>query len=412
MNFFRACVGKDVRRLVRDPAAIALTVGLPLVIGLLLRLATGGNGGTPTARLLIADHDSTFVSRFLAGAFEQGELADLIDVTPVAEAQGRADLGDGKASGLLVIPEGFADKVFKREPVTLTLLTNPAQRILPGILEGVLGFMVDAVGIGQQVLGSASETLTREPPPGRVTLPDTTVARFSTTINRLVESAQPYLFPPAIKVETVNLEAAKDEDTFNFGTLFFPGLFFMAVIFGAQSLSDDFWKERLQGTLRRTVTTPQPLWVHLAGKVAAGSLLLGAVIVGGVAVGLFVFSIPLSDVPLAMVWAFLSGAGMLLFFTIIQISAASQRGGNLLSSAILFPLIMLGGSFFPFEAMPAWMARIGRLTPNGWILVRLKEIFAGTVDPGTLLISVIGLLAGSTILFLLCLARLRAFVKG
>jgi ABC-type multidrug transport system permease subunit len=238
------------------------------------------------------------------------------------------------------------------------------------------------------------------------------VARFSTTINRLVESAQPYLFPPAIKVETVNLEAAKDEDTFNFGTLFFPGLFFMAVIFGAQSLSDDFWKERLQGTLRRTVTTPQPLWVHLAGKVAAGSLLLGAVIVGGVAVGLFVFSIPLSDVPLAMVWAFLSGAGMLLFFTIIQISAASQRGGNLLSSAILFPLIMLGGSFFPFEAMPAWMARIGRLTPNGWILVRLKEIFAGTVDPGTLLISVIGLLAGSTILFLLCLARLRAFVKG
>ena len=29
-----------------------------------------------------------------------------------------------------------------------------------------------------------------------------------------------------------------------------------------------------------------------------------------------------------------------------------------------------GGSFFPFETMPDWMASFGQLTPNGWALVQ------------------------------------------
>ena len=35
---------------------------------------------------------------------------------------------------------------------------------------------------------------------------------------------------------------------------------------------------------------------------------------------------------------------------------------------------MIGGSFFPFEAMPDWMVRIGKLTPNGWALGHIKDI--------------------------------------
>jgi ABC-type multidrug transport system permease subunit len=41
---------------------------------------------------------------------------------------------------------------------------------------------------------------------------------------------------------------------------------------------------------------------------------------------------------------------------------------------------MLGGSFFPFEMMPAWLARIGRWTPNGWALVKLRGMLDGSAD--------------------------------
>ena len=48
--------------------------------------------------------------------------------------------------------------------------------------------------------------------------------------------------------------------------------------------------------------------------------------------------------------------------------------GNVVISAVLFPLLMLGGSFFPSEAMPGWMAQVGRWTPNGWAVERLKAL--------------------------------------
>ena len=36
------------------------------------------------------------------------------------------------------------------------------------------------------------------------------------------------------------------------------------------------------------------------------------------------------------------------------------------------------------EAMPGWMAAVGRWLPNGQAVVRLKEILGGAVDPAAL----------------------------
>ncbi len=411
MRFLFACAGKDVRRMVRDPVAVAFAVGLPLMIGLLIRLGMGGSGSTPTARLLVADHDSTFASNLLLGSLGQGQLADLVSARPVTEALGRRELDRGKASGLLIIPQGFGEAVLRRKPVSLTLLTNPAERILPGILEGVLGFLVDVVGIGQEMAGEVGTRILQPAPPGRATLADSTVAGISTTINRVVEKASPFLFPPAISVEAVTLKPAAAQER-SLTDLFFPSLFFMGVVAAGQQLSDDFWKERAQGTLRRSVSSPRSLAVILGGKILGATALLALVSGLGMLAGRFVFGVTLHGLPLAVAWATLSGVGLLLFFTLLQLLASSQRGGGLLTIAVFFPLVMTGGSFFPFEAMPDWLARIGRLTPNGWALVRLRDILWGTATGSEMALSALVLLAGSLLLFGLSLARLRRFARG
>ena len=79
----------------------------------------------------------------------------------------------------------------------------------------------------------------------------------------------------------------------------------------------------------------------------------------------------------------------------------------MLSNLVLFPIVMLGGSFFPFEAMPEWMAAIGRWTPNGLALVRLKEIVAGQPDPGGLLASALAIGLPAAAAFALSVRRLR-----
>jgi len=74
---------------------------------------------------------------------------------------------------------------------------------------------------------------------------------------------------------------------------------------------------------------------------------------------------------------------------------------------------MLGGSFFPFEAMPEGMAALGRRTPNGWALERFKELTTGVVDPAALLSSGALLLCICGGLFAWATLRLRgAFGRG
>jgi ABC-type multidrug transport system permease subunit len=67
----------------------------------------------------------------------------------------------------------------------------------------------------------------------------------------------------------------------------------------------------------------------------------------------------------------------------------------------------VGGTFFPFEMMPDWLAAIGRLTPNGWAILQLKAFLAGAVEPARLALTLAGLAAVGTLSFLLALRRLR-----
>ncbi len=51
----------------------------------------------------------------------------------------------------------------------------------------------------------------------------------------------------------------------------------------------------------------------------------------------------------------------------------SSKAANMIIGAAAFPLLMLGGSFFPMESMPTWLARIGTFLPNGFLLKGLKD---------------------------------------
>jgi ABC-type multidrug transport system permease subunit len=409
MTFLRVAMLKDLRRILRDPASLGISVLIPLIVGTLIRFVSGGDGGTPTAKLLVADNDASLAGRALVSALGQGQLGDLIHVEAVDEAEGRARMDDGEASGLLIIPEGFSTALLKRDPAVLRLLTNPSQRILPAILEETLRSLADAVNGLQGILENTAGTLLDQLSDVDGVPPDALVAELSLATNRLMKQAEPFLLPPAIRVQVIEAESRPSR---SFGEIFFPSMFFLAIIFAAQGLSDDLWKERMQGTLRRNLASPVRLSALLCGKLLAGTLVLGAVSLIALTAGRWVLGIPFQNILLAVVWATVSGLFMLLLFTLIQILAGSQRGGNLLSSGLLFPLIMAGGAFFPFDVMPGWLAAIGRRTPNGLALHRFRELVDGVAEPAAMLVTLAGLLGAGGVLYLLIMARLVRFARG
>lgn len=406
MRVVLASTRKDLARLARDWPSVALWAGIPLAIGLLLFLAFGREGTEPQAVLLVADQDESLASRLLVGAYEQGPLAEMVLVEPVDLAEGREAIEDGKGSALLIVPEGFGGRVLREEPVELTLVRNPAQQILPDILEETLDIIVDGVFYLQQLFSEPLSVIAGGIDEAADTVSDSTVARASVAFNQIGNRVGGYLFPPVIQIETTT--ADDEEDGFNFGALFLPSMLILSLLFVGLTVSQDIWRERSMGTLRRVATTPQPLTGFLAGKTIAAAVPMALVALVALLMGRWLLGLPLSNLGLAVIWSTLAGTLFYLLLLVVQLYASSEQAGSVLATAVLFPLAMAGGSFFPFEFMPEWMAQFGRLTPNGWALTQLNQLLDGDLMASQLLVGVIAIVLVEGVLFVMAARRVRS----
>jgi ABC-type multidrug transport system permease subunit len=412
MQFLLSSAEKDLRRHARDPLALVIWVGIPLLIGGLIATVMGGmDKAPPVPFLLVADEDGGRVSWLLSRAFGQAETGKFLRVEEVQREEGRARIDQGDASALLVIPAGFIEAVLREKPTTLLLVTNPSQHVLPQMVEESLGMLSDGVFYVHRLAGPELRAMVQGPPPGQRMLTDQEVARLSMAMNKVAERLGKYLFPPVIEVEA-KLEDQPDAPKVSITQLFLPGILIMALVFMAEGLSGDWWRERDQGTLRRAACTPASTMALLGGKMlAAASLMLGCSIIILV-VGMLYLGITLTKLPLLVTWSVFSGLLFLLLLQFLQLHLSSQRAASVLTNSIAMPLLFVGGSFFPFEVMPAWMATIGRWTPNGWVLAHVKDILAGRESAGSFGAAFAGTLLVGVVMYLLCERRLRAFARG
>ena len=414
MHFFPSAVVKDLRRHRRDFWKPLLWGAIPLIVGGLLTLAMGGDeGGKPLVHLLIADEDDSALSGIVKGAFSQGEMAELFQAEVVSQEIGRQQLDQGAASALLIIPAGFQKAILDDQPCQLTLVTNPAQRILPGIAEGTIGVVVDAVFYAHRLFGDEVKEIADQLSVDGDGPTALQIVAVATRVGAIVEQISEHVDPLRIKLETEIDVAQQDSEEAKSGVendvlvtfYILPGILLMALVFMGEGLSGDIWIERSQGTLRRMITTPGTLFEFLAAKLVAGMFVIGCVSSLLLVIGIAYFELPWQNLPLALAWMILSGAVLSAAMQLVQLWVSSQRAGSVITNSIMFPLLMIGGSFFPFEAMPKWMAAIGVWTPNGWMLTELKAILLSQATLSSLLPATLALVVILVLLFGIAVRR-------
>lgn len=398
MGEFAACFRKDLKRWLRDRAALAAWVGVPVFVGLLLALVFGRGGTRPQGLLLVADLDQTFASRFVAQAFSQGEPGRIFTVQTVALEEGENRIRRGGGSALLVIPEGFSERFLRSEPQVLKLYTNPSQAILPGIAHETVKILAEAGWYLQQALGDELKLMAgADAWPG-----DAAVAALAIRAGRLVREGRALLDAPPIQIEE---RSAAPPRTVNMTEAMAPGVVFMALLFLAFGLSGDLWEEKSAGTLRRILASPVRMEWFLASKTLAAMVLIGTVSSLGLALGQWLAGGPMRGIPMAAMWAALFGGALFLLMALLQTVCRTERQGRTLANVAALLLLMAGGAMFPLEMMPAWMARIGRMTPNGWALQEMRFILAGNDE--AILWKSAAIVAFSALLFAAVSARLR-----
>jgi ABC-2 type transport system permease protein len=142
-------------------------------------------------------------------------------------------------------------------------------------------------------------------------------------------------------------------------------------MFSANGVASDWWRERDQGTLRRLVYAPGQLGAFILGKALAAAVVIG--LVGGftMILGYLFHGVSLTKLPSSLLWISVSGVALFSWFAALQMAFSSQKTATVMSSMLIFPLLMAGGSFFPMAVMPGWIAAVGRASPNGFVADRL-----------------------------------------
>ncbi len=369
MSFLIASLKKDLARWRQDKTALLIWLGIPFLIGGLITSMIDSGDGTPTGLLLIADQDESLLSGLVAGAYSQKQLGDLIVVETVSFEDGEARINDGDASAFLTIPVGFQDAFLNETPVSLTLKTNPAQIILPGIIQDVTEILLDLGFYTQRLLGPEIQKIQKS---DSITVPDDVfVSGLSVDVQNKLSGVGSKLSPPLLDV--VIVEPPPAEPRPDMALLFLPGIILMAVMFSSNSLAADYWAEREKGTLRRLVSAPGVLSGFVAGKALAALAVIALIAAITLAIGFVYHGVPWRKFVSSLLWVSFGGVGLFAWFAALQMMFPNNKAANLVTTILLFPLMMAGGSFFPLAALPDWIAGIGRLSPNGFIVDRLSN---------------------------------------
>lgn len=382
-----AAAKKDFLRRLRDPLALLLWMAIPLVTGGMMTALFGDSGAVqPKGIVYVIDQDESLLSGMVARTFDAGPLGEMLQIEQRPLEEARALLARGKGSALVRIPAGFGKAVLEDTPTTIELRTNPSQRIVPKVVQQTLVLLADGVHYIQRIFGEELRTwIARHGTENAARLRAAIGLRIGSSMDKLGD----YLFPPLFELE---IEEKRMEKGPAFGLLLLPGLLVFALLFLAQGLSEDLWKEREACTLQRAATTPQGFGAIVSGKLLGFGAVLLLVMALLVAIAIGWQEIPWSRYLPILIFTWASGMGLLAMMFLIQTLASSRRGAAIFTSVLVFPLAMLGGSIFPLAVLPDFLATFGRLTPNGWATTELTRMFVSGVDPLRWIFSVLVML--------------------
>lgn len=319
----------NIRTFVRDRAALFWTLAFPLIFVVLFgSIFSGGQGQRDIGW---ADQDGTPASARLR---EEFKAAPNVALTEGSEADLQAKMRSGSLSAIVVVPEGYGERLAAAAAgtggsVTIGLYTDPTQQAQTAA----------NVQLVQGVLAGVNIAISGRPP---------VVGFEPRTIQTQNLSFISYLVPSILGMALMQLG-----------------------VFSAIPLVAD--REKL--ILKRLSATPLRRW-QLVGSSILMRLLIGivqTVIIIGVGARLY-------GVELAGNLLLLGGLvvlGSLAFISlgyVIASFAPTEDAANGMTSVVQFPLMFLSGTFFPIDAMPDFLKTIARALPLTYLSDGLRQV--------------------------------------
>ena len=199
-------VKKDLLRDSKQPWVLIIFMIIPVITAVIMSLVFAPQGDIQKnikIDLALLDRDDDFLSGMLRSISNQGEAAENLRLHWVdTEEAGIKLVERRKVSAFVVLPEDLTVDLLDGNATTLTLYKNPAQTILPVIVEEGLNLLCILLSQAVDLLKPEMKTIRALVDRDRMPDPFEVAEVASSSIKRL-RTVEPYLFPPLIQFETV-----------------------------------------------------------------------------------------------------------------------------------------------------------------------------------------------------------------
>jgi ABC-2 type transport system permease protein len=174
-------------------------------------------------------------------------------------------------------------------------------------------------------------------------------------------------------------------------SILIPGIVAMTAMFGAITETMSIVWDKSLGVFDRILAAPVSSTAIIVGKTMSGAVMgfMSAVVL--LVIGSALFGFFFANVGLVLLIVLLASFSFTGIGTIISGLASEPREAMMLSNLLRFPMMFLGGVFFPVDAMPNPLPYVARVMPLTYASEALRAVQVG--DFATIFIDVMVLLA-------------------
>ena len=352
MNGVLAVAMKELRQIRRDRRSLLILLFIPVFFLFMFGYALSFDIRHVT--LGVQDRDRSADSRALVAAFTRSAYFDRV-ATIDREGEIKELLDRGEARAIIVIPEGYARKVGRHEPVDVQILLNG-----------------DNSNTATTVLGYVNGVLTD----------------ISTSLGS------------EVRASTVGVAARVWYNPELRSALFLvPGLIaYIATISAVVSTSLSIVREKESGTIEQIRMAPISTLSYILGKTLPYLVLAQTSAFLIIFAAMALFGLPMRGDWLTLfvvVAVFLIGG----LGTGLLVSTAADTQQTALQTSMLLaflPVFMLSGFIFPIASMPVALQYVTKVVPAKYFLIALRGVVLKGLSLGDVISPLIALVIFAT----------------
>ncbi|UCE47912.1 MAG: ABC transporter permease [Phycisphaerales bacterium] len=200
-------VKKDLLRDAKHPWGLVVFMIIPVMTAVIMSLVFSPQSDIQknvTIDIAILDRDDDLLSGMLRSISNQGGAAENLKLHFVdTEEAGIRLVEKRKASAFVVLPKNLTVDLLEGTNTSIGLYKNPAEAILPTIVEEGLNIVCIGVSQALNLLQPEIKTIRKMLEQDEMPEPIEVANVASSSVERL-KTIEPYLFPPLIQFETIN----------------------------------------------------------------------------------------------------------------------------------------------------------------------------------------------------------------